>query len=83
MIARATPPVPGGPGQIEYTLQADDVPELSCAALRTALVQQSLDEVLAVELQALLLAPGCELAVRTPPGAGEDGEAGWFGADGA
>ena len=27
----------------------------------------------AVEAQALLLAPGCELAVRTPPGAGEDG----------
>ena len=73
VIARATPPVPGGPGQIEYTLQADDVPELSCAALRTALVQQSLDEVLAVELQTLLVAPGCELAVRTPPGAGEDG----------
>ena len=73
VIARATPPVPGGPGQIEYTFQADDAPELSCAGLRTALVQQSLDEVLAVELQTLLVAPGCELAVRTPPSAGEDG----------
>ena len=73
VIARATPPVPGGPGQIEYTFQADDAPELSCAGLRTALVRQSLDEVLAVELQTLLVAPGCELAVRTPPGAGEDG----------
>jgi uncharacterized protein (DUF342 family) len=73
LVARGTLPVPGEAGRIEFTFQEDDAAELSFAGLRTALVQKTLDEALAVELQTCLVEPGRNLALCIPPGEGEEG----------
>lgn len=75
LVARGTPPVPGVDGRLALTA-VEALPEdvnLPYAALAAALAKQSLEEVLADDLLALLVTPGTKLAELVAATEGEPG----------